>query len=195
MRDLFGDLARDQQVEVAQPQREGGPGEDRRQLDPAGALVVALDVRAVLLVVDLGLLGVRHHVAGLVRAEVDVGLGDGGHARSRTAAAPAGRRRRGSSELVWLASATAAPLPWVYCRWVLTHDEDGRFAAEMSRTPMSTGRALPVERVAVDAERREQVVGPDALQALERLQRDGRVGVPLPDVVDGGRRRAPSGWR
>ena len=63
MRDLVGDLARDQQVEVAQAQREGGPREEGRQLDAAGAVVVALDVGAALLVVDLGLLGVGHHVA------------------------------------------------------------------------------------------------------------------------------------
>ena len=50
---------------------------------------------------------------------------------------------------------------------------------------MRTGVSWPVQRVAVDPERREQVVGADALQALEGLQRDGRVGVPLPDVGDG----------
>ena len=65
---LVRDLARDQEVEVAQPQREGGPGEDRRQLHPAGPRVVALDVRCrLLLVVDLELLGVRHDVAGLAQ--------------------------------------------------------------------------------------------------------------------------------
>ena len=51
--------------------------------------------------------------------------------------------KTGLLELVWLASATAAPLPWVYCRCVLTHDGEGTPAAEMSRTPISTGVTLP----------------------------------------------------
>ena len=45
----------------------------------------------------------------------------------------------GLFELVWLDSATTAPLPWVYWRWVLTHDGDGTFEDEISRTPISTG--------------------------------------------------------
>ena len=50
----------------------------------------------------------------------------------------------GLLELVWLLSATAAPFPWVYCRCVLTHDAAGTPAAEMSRTPMSTGVRCPL---------------------------------------------------
>ena len=50
----------------------------------------------------------------------------------------------GLFELVWLVSATAAPLPWVYCRCVFTQDADGTPAAEMSRTPMSTGVRCPL---------------------------------------------------
>ena len=53
---LVRDLARDQQVEVAQPQGESRPGEDGGELDATAALVVALDAGAVLLVVHLGLL-------------------------------------------------------------------------------------------------------------------------------------------
>jgi len=44
---------------------------------------------------------------------------------------------------VWLAGATAAPLPWVYCRWVLTHVCDGSADGVISRTPMSTGLKAP----------------------------------------------------
>ncbi len=50
----------------------------------------------------------------------------------------------GLFEVVWFDSATAAPLPWVYCRCVLTHDGDGTPADEMSRTPMSTGVRCPL---------------------------------------------------
>ena len=47
--------------------------------------------------------------------------------------------KTGLAELVWLASATAAPLPWVYWRWMFTQDGDGTFAEEIARTPTSTG--------------------------------------------------------
>ena len=55
---------------------------------PPRARVVALDVGVVAaLVVDLGLLGVGHHVAGVAQREVDVGLGDLGQPAARTSAA------------------------------------------------------------------------------------------------------------
>ena len=65
MRDLSVIWLEIEEVEVTQPEREGGPGEDGRQLHPTLAGVMALDVRAVgLLVVDLELFRVGHDVTG-----------------------------------------------------------------------------------------------------------------------------------
>ncbi len=51
--------------------------------------------------------------------------------------------KSGFFEVVWFARETATPLPWVYCRWVFTHDGDGTFAEEIWRTPISTGVSFP----------------------------------------------------
>ena len=52
--------------------------------------------------------------------------------------------KTGLAELVWLASATAAPLPWVYWRWTFTQDGDGTLPDEICRTPTSTGVSAPL---------------------------------------------------
>ena len=76
---LIGDLIGDEQVDVTEPDGEHHLVEEVRQLHPAVALVVGLDVGPVgQLEVDLGLFGVGHHVAGVVEPEVDGWLGHRG---------------------------------------------------------------------------------------------------------------------
>ncbi len=87
---LVGDLVGDDQVDVAEPDGEHGLVEEVGQLHPAVAGVVGLDVGPVgQLEVDLGLLGVGHHVAGVVEPEVDRRLG---HRRAVRCWTPGARR-------------------------------------------------------------------------------------------------------
>ena len=46
-------------------------------------------------------------------------------------------------DVVWFEGDTIMPYPWVYCRWVLTHDAAGRSSSLISRTPTTAGVSLP----------------------------------------------------
>ena len=108
---VVGDLARDEEVDVVEADGEHHLLEEGRELDPAVTLVVGFDVGAVgQLVVDLGLLGVGHHVPGVVEAEVDRRLGDRRAARRWRSAARSPRRTGGRrSDVSTLAGETIMP--------------------------------------------------------------------------------------
>ncbi len=81
-------MIRYQEVEVSEAQRQRESRENSPDRHAARALVVSLDVRAgvragIDLVVQFGLLGVGDHPTVQFDAEVDVGLGQRGHAVRR----------------------------------------------------------------------------------------------------------------
>ncbi len=189
---LVGDLARNQQVQVAQTQREGGPLEERRQLHPARARVVALDARVVRgLVVHLELLAVGHDVARLAEPEVDPRLFDLGQS---------GRRRRrhpldAVDRVVRLGLVGQGDDRAVAVGVLQVGVDPGlrrQVAADLAGADQDR-RELVVDGVAVHPDGRERVVREDPLLTLEGLQRNRRVGVPLADVGDGRGRAARPG--
>ena len=115
--------------------RQGETTEEAPHRDAARAAVVRLDGlsgvgAAVHLVVQFGLLGVGDHPAGVVDTEVDVGLASTWAGRWSTTGGTLETTKIGLPVVgsTWLAaSTTAAPSPWVYCRWVLTQLGEGRF--------------------------------------------------------------------
>ena len=181
---VAGDLAGDEQVQVVEPDGEHGLLEERGELDPAVARVMGLDVGAVgQLEVDLGLLGVRHHVAAVVQPEVDRRLGDRGQAAVGLRWDPAHRELRVAVAVVGLAGETDHPV----AVGVLEGGVDPGRRREVLVVDLPDAhhhRGLhPVHRVAVDRQGVELVVRADVLQLV--VGRLGLERVPEPYVGQG----------
>ncbi len=177
---LRRDLARDQDVEVVEPQRERGAAQPARELDATGARVaVEVVAGALLRVVELLGLRVDEREAGEVLAEVDLGPVERDVALGRDVA----------QQVVGLADGAG--------RVARRHDRavpvrvhevpvDPGLAREVRRVELARGdqrlHELAVDHVAVDVRVGELVEGLQRLEQLEVAQDHRRV--PEARVLD-----------
>ena len=179
-----GDLVGDEKVEVTQSHGEGQPREEPPHPHAPRARVVRLDVRPTgELVVDLGLLGVSDHPAGVPDTEVDPGLGEGGQTPRRDRGEVRHVENRVTRRGVDLVGREQGDAVTVGVLQVSVHPpgRGQRGGGDFAGTDEHRGEGT-VHLVAIDAERREGVVRANRLAANGGGEGDLGIGVPESNV-------------